>query len=351
MSDAMVSSILKNFFKFAFSFLILAVFFYIMQPFIIAILLGGILALALIPCVDYFIRRGFKRHTSVLIFSLISGSIGLIPVIAFFIHGSRVISQLLHESNMTQFTDRLSRSSYKFVDYLSTLYGLDNKAVKAKFASLILYGSNSLSKSFNDFVGETPMILMMGAITTLSVYCFLRESDKIRKLFDRYFYLNVDNSNKFVHMFKVCCREVFFANIITGVVQAIIVSAGALIFGVGDFFLVFFITFVCSFIPVIGAAPIAALLGVICFMDARLGAGAGLMVVAAIAGISDNVLRPLMGSMGEVKVHPFIGLLAVIGGVIMFGLPGLFIGPLVVTLSFGALPIIIDEYFPAHAVA
>ncbi len=72
MSDALVSSILKNFFKFAFSFIILAVFFYIMQPFIVAVLLGGILALALIPFVDYFIRRGFKRETSVLIFTLLS---------------------------------------------------------------------------------------------------------------------------------------------------------------------------------------------------------------------------------------------------------------------------------------
>ena len=40
---------------------------------------------------------------------------------------------------------------------------------------------------------------------------------------------------------------------------------------------------------------------------------------------------------------PFIGFLAVIGGVIMLGLPGLFIGPLIVTIIFGALPIVINE--------
>jgi predicted PurR-regulated permease PerM len=67
---------------------------------------------------------------------------------------------------------------------------------------------------------------------------------------------------------------------------------------------------------------------------------------SGVAGISDNLIRPFMGTLGEVNVHPLIGLLAIIGGVIMFGLPGLFIGPLVVSLSFGALPIIIEEYFP-----
>jgi predicted PurR-regulated permease PerM len=348
MPDAIIRSILKNFFKVAFSLIILSIFFYIMLPFLISIILGGILALALIPFVDYFIRRGFKRETSVFIFTLLSGIIGLIPVVAFFVHGSRVISKLLLESNMSQFSDKLSKSSYKLIDHLSTLYGIDNEMLRTKFGNIIIYGGNSLSASFNSFVSETPTILMMGAVTTLSVYCFLRESDKIRKLFDRYFYFNVANGNKFIRMFKVCCREVFFSNIITGVVQATIVSTGALIFGVGDFFLIFFMTFVVSFIPVIGAAPVAAVLGVVCFMDARFVPGVGMMIVAGVAGVSDNLLRPLMGSFGVVKVHPFIGLLAVIGGVIMFGLPGLFIGPLVVSLSFGALPIIIDEYFPAN---
>jgi predicted PurR-regulated permease PerM len=45
-------------------------------------------------------------------------------------------------------------------------------------------------------------------------------------------------------------------------------------------------------------------------------------------------------------VSPFIGLLAVVGGVIVMGLPGLFVGPLIASLVFGALPIIFDEYFP-----
>jgi predicted PurR-regulated permease PerM len=348
MSDIFLSAILKNFFKITFSLVILSFFFYIMTPFLVSITLGGILALALIPFVDYFIRRGFKRTTSVLIFSSATGLIGLVPVAAFFIHGSRVISKLLHESNFNDITQKLSKSSYKLLDQFSALYGLDKEMVRNKFALFVVYGGNYLSDSLNDFVSETPTILMMGAIITVSVYCFLRESDKIRSLFDRYFYFNKANGNKFVLMFKVCCREVFFSNLITGIVQATIVSLGAFFFDVGDFFLVFFITFVFSFIPILGAAPVAAFLGLICFMDARLGSGIGMIIVALVAGTSDNILRPFMGSLGEVKVHPFIGFLSVIGGVIMFGLPGLFIGPLVVTLSFGALPIIIDEYFPPN---
>jgi predicted PurR-regulated permease PerM len=346
MKETILNLFIKNFFKVSFTLIMLGFFFYIMLPFMISILLGGILAMALAPFVDFFIRRGLKRNTSLLVFSLLLGLVGLIPVVAFFIRGSKVVAELLHESNFGQFSQKLTLSSYKMIDHVSAIYGLDSVMVKAKVSKLIILGGNFLSTTFSDFVSELPTIFMVGFITILSVYFFLSESDRIRALFDRYFYFSKHNGDKFILMFKVCCREVFFSNIITGVLQSTIVSLGAYFFDIGDFFLVFFITFVVSFIPVIGAAPVAAVLGLICITESRVGPGLGMLVVAVFSGISDNIIRPYLGSLGAVEVHPFIGLLAVIGGVVMFGLPGLFIGPMVVALCFGALPIVIEEYFP-----
>lgn len=346
MKDTFINLIVKNFFKISFVIVMVALFFYIMMPFMIAIILGGILAMALAPFVDFFLRRGLSRASSLILFTLGLGLIGLVPVVGFFIRGSRVVSEILHESNFSQLSQKFTTSSYRMIDQFCSVYGLDNVLVKAKVNSLIIYIGNFLSATFSEFVGELPTIMMVGLITILAVYCFLSESHRIRLLFDRYCYFSQKNGDEFIRMIKLCCREVFFSNIITGVLQATIVSIGALIFDVGDFFLVFFITFIVSFIPIIGAAPVAAVLGIICFMEARMGAGIGMMVVAGFSGLSDNIIRPFLGSLGAVEVHPFIGLLSVIGGVIMFGLPGLFMGPLVASLMFGALPIIIDEYFP-----
>lgn len=346
MKDTLINLVVKNFFKISFAALMVGLFFYIMMPFMISILLGGILAMALAPFVDFFMKRGLSRGTSLIVFSLGLGLVGLIPVIGFFIRGSRVVSEILHESNFSQLSQKFTVSSYRMIDQFCSIYGLDNTLVKAKVNTLVIYIGNFLSATFSEFVGELPTIMMVGLITVLAFYCFLNESERIRALFDRYFYFSHKNGNDFIRMIKVCCREVFFSNIITGILQATIVSIGAFIFDVGDFFLVFFITFIVSFIPIIGAAPVAAVLGLICFIESRIGAGIGMMVIAAVSGLSDNIIRPFLGSLGEVEVHPFIGLLAVIGGVIMFGLPGLFIGPLVASLMFGAIPIIIEEYFP-----
>ena len=346
MRETFVKIVLKNFFKVSFAFILLSIMFYIMMPFMISIVLGGILAMALSPFVDYLMRKGLSRGTSLVVFSIALGIVGFIPVVAFFIRGSRIITNLLHNANLSEMSLKFITSMHNFIDRMSKIYGLDKTLVDEKINGLVTYGGTLLSSTFSSFVAELPVIFMLGFITLLSVYCFLKESEKIRELFDRYFFFSKENGDNFIHMLKVCCREVFFSNIITGTLQASIVSIGALVFGVGDFFLVFFITYVFSFIPIIGAAPVAASLGVACFIESRVGAGIGMMVIAGVSGLSDNIIRPFLGSLGEVEVHPFIGLLAVIGGVIMFGLPGLFIGPLVASLIFGALPIIVDEYFP-----
>jgi len=82
------------------------------------------------------------------------------------------------------------------------------------------------------------------------------------------------------------------------------------------------------------------------FIEKRTGAGVAMSIIGVVSGLADNIVRPYLVSLGEVEVPAFIGFLAVIGGVIVMGLPGLFVGPLLASLMYGALPIIIEEYFP-----
>lgn len=346
MSDIVKDLVIRNFFKLSFALSILLFFIYLMLPFMISIILGGILAMALTPVVDYFCKKGMGRGKSMLLMTFLLFVTGLIPVAVFFIRGSKIITEMLKQTDFKLVANNALASVYGLIEKLSGLYGIDPQLAKVKFEHVVGMVGGFTMTMFSDFMAEVPTMLLIGVVTVLSFYCFLKEAESIRKLFDRYFYFSEANGDRFVKMVKVSCREVFFSNILTGVLQACVVSLGALIFGVGDFFLVFFITFIVSFIPILGAGPVAAVLGIVLFIEGRIGAGIGMMVVAVVSGLSDNIIRPYLASLGEVEVHPLIGLLSVIGGVVMLGLPGLFVGPLAASLVFGALPIIIDEYFP-----
>lgn len=348
MKDILRKYVLRHVFKIMFAAILVGLFIYILAPFVLSIVLGGILAMALSPFVDKLVKRGLKRSTSLLLMSLVLALAVLAPAVVFFIRGSRKITELLEHADFNELTIKAKITIYGLIDKFSSVYGLDETFAKAKFDSLAAGVGSFISKTFASFFSQLPEMFMLSFITVLAVYSFLRESERIRALFDRYFYFTKANGQKFVQTLELCCREVFFTNIITGIMQATLVSVGALVLGIGDFFLIFFITFVCSFIPIIGAGPVAAVLGISCFLDDQTGAGIAMMIVAGVAGLADNIVRPFLASRGDVAVHPFVGLLAVIGGVIMFGLPGLFIGPLVASLCFGALPIIIEEYFPQN---
>ena len=123
---------------------ILSVFFYIMLPFMVAIILGGILAMALSPIVDFFMLRGISRKASLIIFTFLLAVIGFVPVIAFFIRGSKIISEILHESNFARFGHNLTLACYKLIEKFSDIYGLDAAMAKTQAKSLILYAGNTL---------------------------------------------------------------------------------------------------------------------------------------------------------------------------------------------------------------
>jgi predicted PurR-regulated permease PerM len=348
MHDDLIHTVSRNFFKATFTVTILAGFLYVISPFLVPIILGGILALSLSTFVDFFQRRGLSRKMSLIVFSVSLLVIALVPTVAFILRGATVLTRFFHDSNLTEIGKSITGGVYSFLHKISSLYGVDEALLRSKFEAFTGSASTTLANLFASFAYELPEMVLATLITVLAMYCFLKESDRIRRLFNRYSHLQPKRADDFVVMVKSCCREVFFSNIITGILQASIVSIGALACGIGDIYLVFFITFIVSFIPVIGAAPVAAVLAIICFMDSRTGAGIGMVAVAIVSGLSDNVVRPFLGSLGTVEVHPLIGLVSVIGGVLVFGLPGLFLGPLLSSLLFGAVPIILGEYFPEN---
>ena len=312
-------------------------------------LFGGMLAMALSPFLAYFMRKyRWSRQKALLILTSLIFLIAALPSAIFLMRGARIIADFFSKQSISVFTQNAQAKVYAFVDNMAESNHIDQVMVRLKFDNFMNQAGSWILKTFSDIVGQIPDLFLVGLVTLLSFYFFLSKEDYIRRLFNRYYYFNSQNSDKFVAVMKSSCREVFFSNVITGVMQSLIVSLGALACGLGDFYIIFFFTFIISFIPIIGAAPMAFFLAIVAFMDSRTGAGIAMSVIGGISGLADNIVRPYLVSLGEVEVPAFIGFLAVIGGVIVMGLPGLFVGPLLASMMYGIMPIIFNEYFPAE---
>lgn len=68
--------------------------------------------------------------------------------------------------------------------------------------------------------------------------------------------------------------------------------------------------------------------------------------VGALTGLSDNLVYPLVLK-GRGEMHPLVSLVAIFGGISMFGIFGVFVGPIMAALLIATLnlwPVIAERF-------
>jgi predicted PurR-regulated permease PerM len=118
---------------------------------------------------------------------------------------------------------------------------------------------------------------------------------------------------------------------VTALVQAVISGLGLALAGVPLAGLLTALTFMLC-IAQIGPVPVLLPAALWCFWQGRVGWGVFLLVVTAVVATLDNVLRPLLIRLGA-DLSLLLIFAGVIGGLIAFGLVGIFVGPVVLAVG------------------
>ena len=125
---------------------------------------------------------------------------------------------------------------------------------------------------------------------------------------------------------------VVYGLIISALAQGLVAGIGYRIMGVGTPILLGALTALTSLIPFIGTMLIWGPIGVWLLLSDHVGTGFGLLAWGAfIVHPTDNVLRPLLIS-NVSDIPLLIVLFGVLGGLLAFGMIGLFIGPLILAV-------------------
>ena len=121
----------------------------------------------------------------------------------------------------------------------------------------------------------------------------------------------------------------------TAVVQAVLAGLALWVAGVPFAGLLTAVAFMLCIVQV-GPAPALLVAAAWAFMNDATGWGIALLVWAGFVGTIDNVIRPMLIKIGADL--PFLLLFAgVIGGLLAFGLVGIFVGPVVLAVAWTLL--------------
>lgn len=128
-------------------------------------------------------------------------------------------------------------------------------------------------------------------------------------------------------------RNMVLTSIVLSVVQSVLVTMALGLTGVPKFYLWGALSFFLSFLPVFGTFPVMLAGAMYFFFNDQTARAVVLIAVSFGIGLSDNVLRPLLMRGGS-SLSFFWLFLSLLGGVAVFGLPGVIIGPWALTLFF-----------------
>lgn len=321
----------KNYSKYFFIILFLIVTilsFWLIKPYITAILGAFGLTYLFFPLYRRLYAKTKRKNLSAILMLILVIVIIVIPI--FFIVNAMVKEAL----NLYQYLNTFDLSflgnvigAYVGSD-VGTELNLANSYIIGAFAEFSKYLVEFISK----FVISLPGKILGVFIMFFVMFYLFRDGEKFFEIVKKHSPFKKDYSDKIVKEFKSVTNAVIRGILVSSLIQGIIGGFGFWIFGVSNPILWGVIMFILSLLPVVGPALIWVPAGIILILTGHVTKGLLILVYGGFAmSLLDNIIRPKLISK-QSKIHPIIVLLGIIGGIGLFGIVGILIGPLILAL-------------------
>jgi predicted PurR-regulated permease PerM len=177
--------------------------------------------------------------------------------------------------------------------------------------------------------------LVMALITT---YYVLLDFSQVTRRLEALLPVEPHHTRALVAELREVGRGALVGTLATAIVQGVLAGVGYWMTGILRPAAWATLTAMASFVPLVGTAAIWIPMGIYLVLDGHVLRGMVELLWGALAvmALSDYVIRPrLVGNSGH--GHPLLVLVAILGGLEAMGLPGLIVGPIVMSLFVAVL--------------
>jgi predicted PurR-regulated permease PerM len=317
-----------------------------LYPFWGSIVVAGIFALGVHRPLGLLSQKlGGRRRLVVAVFVLLIPLLMAFPAAFLGVRTAQVVSQEKGKEGGLLEGETASRAqeAYTKFEQQITAYGVGAKLfentsdARASLHQGFTQAGKMIAQGLTGALASLPEIFLTFFTFLLFLYTFLANPKEMRKLAFRLNFAKDDDLDHAIKILQASCYNSLVANFLVGLLQASIITIGAKAVGYSESPLIFSIVFAFSYIPFIGSAPPGYLLALISLALGNTGDAIAMAVVATFAGVIDNLVRPYLVSSGEGDVHPVLSFAAILGSIGVFGLKGLFIGPVILTATVAFL--------------
>ncbi len=169
-------------------------------------------------------------------------------------------------------------------------------------------------------------------LTLFFFFFFVRDGRRMTELGVRLVPMSPQRKDELMKHLGGVARAVVLGTTVTALVQGTLVSVGFAIAGVSSPLVFGSLAAVAALVPIVGTGLVWVPAVLVLVSQGHSGWAVFLLVWCLVLVVSaDNVLRPWIIS-GQSRISTLLIILGVLGGVPAFGVAGLFVGPLLLTL-------------------
>ncbi len=297
--------------------------FLIVKPLLLSIIMGLILAFLFSPIYDWFNKHTKSKNLSALIICILLLTLIIIPL---WFLTPMIIDQSIRIYSSAQQIDFITPLKNFFPDFFaseqfsseigSTLYSFVNKI------------TSSLMESFSKLILNFPTILLQLLVVFFVLFFVLRDKENLVKYIQSLLPFSKDIEKKLFKSSRDMTISVLYGQVLIGIIQGIIAGIGFFIFKVPNALLLTIFAAIAGIFPIIGTALVWVPVAIYLILAGNSLPALGVAIFGIISSLMENIIKPAFVSK-RTNMNTSLVLIGMIGGIMLFGLLGLVLGPLI----------------------
>ncbi len=300
--------------------------FLLIEPFLIALVTGAILAYIFYP-----IQRKLREKLNPTVSGILVTTLAIIVILLPLGIAANMILKEAIKLYQLDAAGQLRNWIIQIIGNAPQVTNIIDSAIKESASFIADEATRAVIAVPSKIVD---IMIVVGAM----FYLLIHGGSMLRKTFK---IISLEKKEKFVEHLGKTINSIVYGLVITAIVETIIASVGFWILGIDTPVILGLLVGVFALIPILGPGMIWIPLVILAIGKGEISIAIALMVLGVILTLIETLGKAKLIEKGT-KMHPLVILIGIIGGVKLFGAIGLVVGP--VLLSLGT--VVIEEYFP-----
>lgn len=316
--------------------------FLLFRPYVTPILFASVIAIVFYPLHRYTQRVWRSPNLSALVSTLVTLLLTVVPLTFLLLALSNELTGLYQalaarsagSGGVTAYLLQGSESLMSWVSNKFSIPRIDFRAVllnrlESVSASLLRYGAGLVSNLFS--------LVANAALALLVVFFLFRDGERVIFGFMQTLPIGEERISELTTRIHATVVTNFYGSFVVGALQGSLAGLSFWVLGIDSPVLWGIATAVFSLVPFVGTAIVWVPASIVLLLTGHVVKGIVLLGLGtAVIGTVDNIVRPLIIHR-SVRLHPLLVLFSILGGLRLLGVLGLFVGPVILSVTAALL--------------